>query len=96
MAARGPCPGCGMDDNHPRHQIVDSEGHVRAWHRDCHRPKGCEVCATELAVVEEAGYDPGTIGDELRTALIENADEIAAAVGALTQEQLETAHGTVS
>ena len=90
------CPGCGMNDNHPRHGLIGEDGTQHWWHKDCHRAKGCESCNVELAVVEEAGHDPGIIGDELREALLANQDEIAAAVADLTQEQLETAHGTVA
>jgi hypothetical protein len=89
------CPGCGMNDNHPRHILVAEDGNQRAWHKDCHRGKSCEVCNTELAVLESAGHDPGIIGDELRHALLANADEVAAAVNGLSTEQLETAHRTV-
>lgn len=82
------CPGCGMNDNHPRHVLVAEDGNQRAWHKDCHRDKGCEICAVELQDVT-----PGTIGDELREHLVSNAEAIAADVAELSQEQLETAHG---
>lgn len=83
------CPGCGMNDDHPRHILVDGEGNQRAWHKDCHKLKGCEVCTLELQDVA-----PGTIGDELREHLVANAEVIAAGASELTTEQLETAHGT--
>lgn len=82
------CPGCGMNDNHPRHILVAEDGTQHWWHTDCHQAKGCEICA-----VKRDGAD-GLTGDQYREHLLTNGDSIAAAVSGLPQEKLETAHGT--
>jgi hypothetical protein len=82
------CPGCGMNDDHPRHILVTEDGTQRAWHTDCHQLRGCEICDIKR---EDAG---GLIGDEYRGHLLANKDNIRTAVDNLTQDQLETAHGT--
>lgn len=90
------CPGCGMNDDHPRHILVADDGNQRAWHKDCHRAKGCAICAVELGVLHDAGMPSGTIGDELRDHLLAEGAAIASSVDGLSQAQLETAHGTVA
>lgn len=82
------CPGCGMNDNHPRHGLVDADGAQHWWHTDCHAAKGCEIC-----VIKRDGAE-GLTGDEYRQHLLDNAAGLAAAVAGLSQGQLETAHGT--
>ena len=86
------CPGCGMNDSHPRHILVAEDGNQRAWHTDCHALKGCEICRVKRT--DPDGSTVALTGDEYRAYLIEQGDSIAAAVGNLNQDQLETAHGT--
>ncbi|MGW4487839.1 hypothetical protein ACWEOE_28825 [Amycolatopsis sp. NPDC004368] len=88
MADDRTCPGCAMNDDHPRHQLVLGEGGQVAWHMDCHALKGCEQCQ----VARDGAGD--LTGDDFRTFLEEHAEEIAAAVDAFTDEQKATAFGT--
>lgn len=81
------CPGCGINDNHPRHILVGEEGNQWCWHTDCHAAKGCPICAIKREGAE------GVIGDEYRQHLLDNADELAARISELSQEQLDAAHG---
>lgn len=87
MAARGPCPGCGMNDDHPRHILVLEDGTQVAWHSDCHASKGCPIC-----VIQRDGAE-GLTGQEYRDHLTANADEHAAAVDALPQDVHDTVFG---
>lgn len=87
MAARGPCPGCGMNDNHPRHTLVLEDGAQVSWHSDCHAVKGCPIC-----VIQRDGAE-GLTGQDYRDHLEANAAEHAAAVEALTQEVHDTVFG---
>lgn len=77
MAARPACPGCAMNDDHPRHTLVTAEGNIASWHTDCH--KDCPVCSIKREGAE------GLTGDAYRDHLIVNADELAAAVAELPE-----------
>jgi hypothetical protein len=87
MSARGACPGCAMDDDHPRHTLVMEDGATRSWHTDCHAPKGCPIC-----VIMRDGAE-GLTGQEYREHLAENAAEIEAAKDALPQDVHDTVFG---
>lgn len=87
MAARGPCPGCGMNDDHPRHTLVLENGTQASWHTDCHAPRGCPIC-----LIKRDGAE-GLTGQEYREFLAENAAEIEARKDALPQDVHDTVFG---
>jgi hypothetical protein len=66
MALIRTCIGCGQEDDHPRHDIINvSDGSVVSWHHDCHaRATGNEA--------SKAVADTGLTGDELRAYIEKN------------------------
>ena len=75
------CPGCGQQDDHPRHVLDFGD-----WHTDCHAWSSfqCEICQ---AVVDS--HD-GIKGDELRAHLEQN-DPAGPVVERLNNEAVEAA-----
>lgn len=70
-----PCFGCQTFDDHPRHEIVDSESgadaHDGPMHMDCCAAlRNCELCREVLARAY-ALAGGGAIGEDLREALVQ-------------------------
>jgi hypothetical protein len=65
MALIRTCIGCGQEDDHPRHDIVNVDGSVSSWHHDCH-------AYVTGHPVSKAVADTGLKGDELRDYIIKN------------------------
>lgn len=62
------CVGCGQDDDHPRHVVIDPRhGDEIPWHMDCHANAGCETC--QMSVRDSNGVK----GHELRQHIVRNA-----------------------
>ncbi|UKD55168.1 hypothetical protein L3Q65_46200 [Amycolatopsis sp. FU40] len=84
------CPGCAINDDHPRHQAVTEAGDIAAWHTDCHAAKGCPECT-----IARQGAENLT-GDEYREHLVANGAAINAAIQELPENVRNEVFGKVS
>lgn len=71
MALIRNCIGCGQEDDHPRHIVVNVDGSESPWHHDCHARSTGNAVSKAIA-------DSGLTGDELRQHIVENDPGAAA------------------
>lgn len=83
------CPACATNDDHPRHIAVTESGSQAAYHIDCHAARGCPVCI----IANEGAED--LRGDDRRSHLNANGEEIRTAIEALPEQEHNQVFGKV-